>query len=46
MMKLLDTMDKSSKSRENKEPGFKHLEAHRKKIDLERFGCTTIHHGG
>jgi hypothetical protein len=46
MMKLLDTMDKSSKSRENKEPGFKHLEAHRKKIDLECFGCTTIHHGG
>ena len=34
MKKLHDTMDKSSKSKEDKEPGFKWLEAHRKKLIL------------
>jgi len=32
MIKLHDTMDKSLKTKEEKEPGFKHLESHRKKI--------------
>jgi len=32
--KLHDTMDKSSKSKEEKEPGFKRLEAHRKTLIL------------
>jgi len=34
MIKLHDTMDKSSKSKEDKEPGFKRLESHRKKLIL------------
>ncbi|MFN9981764.1 MAG: hypothetical protein ACK53Y_17695, partial [bacterium] len=34
MKKLHDTMDKSSKSKEEKEPGFKRLEAHRKTLIL------------
>jgi len=34
MMKLHDTMDKSSKTKEEKEPGFKRLESHRKQLIL------------
>jgi hypothetical protein len=34
MIQLLDTMDKFSKTKEEKEPGFKHLESHRKKLIL------------
>jgi hypothetical protein len=34
MKKLHDTMDKSSKSKEEKEPGFRRLEAHRKTLIL------------
>jgi hypothetical protein len=34
MKKLHNTMDKSSKSKEDKEPGFKRLEAHRKNLIL------------
>jgi hypothetical protein len=34
MIKLHDTMDKSSKNKEDKEPGFKRLESHRKNLIL------------
>jgi hypothetical protein len=34
MIKLHDTMDKSSRSKEEKEPGFNRLEAHRKNLIL------------
>jgi hypothetical protein len=34
IIKLHDTMDKSSKSKEEKEPGFNRLESHRKKLIL------------
>lgn len=34
MLKLHDTMDKTSKTREEKEPGFNRLEAHRKLLIL------------
>jgi hypothetical protein len=34
MIKLHDTMDKSSKHKEDKEPGFNRLESHRKSLIL------------
>jgi len=34
MIKLYDTMDKTSKSKEDKEPGFSRLESHRKNLIL------------
>jgi hypothetical protein len=38
MIKLHDTMDKSSKSKEDKEPGFKRLESHSLPSNYGRYG--------
>jgi len=42
MMKLHDMMDKSSKSKEDKEPGFKYLEAHCKKMILNALAVPPF----
>jgi hypothetical protein len=42
MIKLHDSMDKTSKSKEKKEPGFKQLKSHRKKLILNAFAVPPF----
>jgi hypothetical protein len=42
MIKLHDTMDKSSKSKEEKEPGFNRLESHHKKMILNASALPSF----
>ena len=45
MIKLHDTMDKTSKIKEDKEPGFKRLESHRKKLILNASAVSPFTEG-
>jgi hypothetical protein len=42
MIKLHDTMDRNSKSKEDKDPGFKRIELHRKKLVLYASTITPF----
>jgi hypothetical protein len=45
MIKLHDTMDKTSKIKEDKEPGFKRLESHRKELILNASAVSPFTEG-